>query len=1204
MRRVSPATLVALLVFLTACPPKEVLRTGPPMRTKYPLTKVELPPENFAGREELQRKESWPQKQLDPTIRLKAYEQLLKMRDAQGLKHISTRYCNERKPTEACRPREPGSPGTPGGPGAPGGNVNGCAWTSVGPTNLNGRLTSIAIDPANNQRIFLTTVGGIWRSTDGARRWERVSDDFLATVFASLVVNGSEVVAGGGDPNYGGPGNGIWRSTSNGDPGTWAKLSTTDFDNQVIYRLRVDPSNGDIYAAASNGVWIGTHSGGNLTFARLDGFDASTNDIAVDFSATPRVVYAAVIGASATYGKGIWKRSTPGSWQERDTGITPGEIGRAAIALAASSPNTLYVKFSRDANGRLLGVYKTTTGGEPPGGGGNAWTPLPGASPLDDSIFPGPSGRGYSWYNSVIEVDPTDPNRVYAGGMNLFRSTDGATFTAVGGGADAAWSYGVHADQHAIAFDPANPKIVWAGNDGGLDRTSDTSMAVWRWQDMAHGMVITEFYRMTSQQEVTNLRAGGSQDNGTEISFGNRTWYEPGGCDGATVAVDGVNPDTLYGNCNGGLAEYVNPIPGWAAGPTTISWTTPVAPVDPLVTDMSVAGAALAQGAAPTDAMGNRTGPPILLKTTDGRTWTQANSSQPLTINQNITTIAIAPSSSFQTWYVGVTGGAGTAIWYTANGGLAWNTASTGLPGSQPNRIAVDYTNPQRAFAAFGGASNGVWMTTNGIDWHPINGTGATAYPPAAAAQSLVIDPNDARTLYVASNIGVLRGTISGSPANAAWTPLDEGLPDGLNVTDIWVGRGSGLLSISTLGHGAFQRDIRPDIACRPAMLLVRDNVYDRGLGPSPSGQPDPEHPILNPAQPGFYKPDDTDAGKVYWWSSTDVRVDVPSLDPPANTIANADHVEVDTCPIEMTACPAGTVWDNSPVRGQAAKAYVQVSNPGIDPVRNVRVIALYADATAGLPDLPSDFWTTTFPAGSTSCGALSGGSGWNLVDPVSPCKVIPVVNPAVPETARFDWNVPAGQAEHTCFLTIAESSDDPLDPSIRSSNERRVWVLIPNNRQIANRNLHVVNVPPSGGGAPRSGMEGMRLPWPKDSRNPPTLSISRAGMPKDSRVGLLLPPGVKPDTQGAKPEPITLDEKQQAEARRLGLDPSTLWVFADGDEILMRGVPARPGETANVAFVWELGNTVPRGSTWRFATISRLGEQVFGGSIFYLRAQ
>ena len=47
---------------------------------------------------------------------------------------------------------------------------------NVNDLNINGRVTNIAIDPNNNQRFFASTVGGVWRSRDGARRWENPLD--------------------------------------------------------------------------------------------------------------------------------------------------------------------------------------------------------------------------------------------------------------------------------------------------------------------------------------------------------------------------------------------------------------------------------------------------------------------------------------------------------------------------------------------------------------------------------------------------------------------------------------------------------------------------------------------------------------------------------------------------------------------------------------------------------------------------------------------------------------------------------------------------------------------------------------------------------------------------------------------------------------------------------------------------------------------
>src|SRR5205085_6755641 len=80
------------------------------------------------------------------------------------------------------------------------------------------------------------------------------------------------------------------------------------------------------------------------------------------------------------------------------------------------------------------------------------------------------------WYDNVIAVDPADSNRVWVGGIDLFRSDDGG---ANWGLASHWWADQVqeaqkyvHADQHTIVFHPQydgiNNKVMFVGNDGGL----------------------------------------------------------------------------------------------------------------------------------------------------------------------------------------------------------------------------------------------------------------------------------------------------------------------------------------------------------------------------------------------------------------------------------------------------------------------------------------------------------------------------------------------------------------------------------------------------------------------------------------------------------------------------------------------------------------------------------------------------------------
>jgi hypothetical protein len=44
----------------------------------------------------------------------------------------------------------------------------GAPWRSLGPRNISGRLTAVAIHPARPERVFVGAAGGgVWRSLDG-----------------------------------------------------------------------------------------------------------------------------------------------------------------------------------------------------------------------------------------------------------------------------------------------------------------------------------------------------------------------------------------------------------------------------------------------------------------------------------------------------------------------------------------------------------------------------------------------------------------------------------------------------------------------------------------------------------------------------------------------------------------------------------------------------------------------------------------------------------------------------------------------------------------------------------------------------------------------------------------------------------------------------------------------------------------------------
>ena len=140
-------------------------------------------------------------------------------------------------------------------------------------------------------------------------------------------------------------------------------------------------------------------------------------------------------------------------------------MGRTTLAIAPSRPSTIYALAASNTDQALLAVYRSDSNGDP-----GTWTArvrrddpvklntLLLTNPITatqrecggDADNPLPMG----WYCNTIAVDPADAERVFAAGVDLFRSDDGGRNWGV---ASFWWSNGptrLHADQHNIVFDP------------------------------------------------------------------------------------------------------------------------------------------------------------------------------------------------------------------------------------------------------------------------------------------------------------------------------------------------------------------------------------------------------------------------------------------------------------------------------------------------------------------------------------------------------------------------------------------------------------------------------------------------------------------------------------------------------------------------------------------------------------------------------
>jgi hypothetical protein len=308
--------------------------------------------------------------------------------------------------------------------------------------------------------------------------------------------------------------------------------------------------------------------------------------------------------------------------------------------------------------------------------------------------------------------------------------------------------------------------------------------------------------------------------------------------------------------------------------------------------------------------------------------------------------------------------------------------------------------------------------------WTNISGTGAATLPDIPV-NALAIDPAAPNTYYIATDVAVYRTTDAGT----TWAPFSDGLPN-CAVFDLRLHHPTRVLRAGTHGRGLWERKL--DALSMPdADLFVRDHLMATGRQtPTPGGVTAAFEDPLQYVSLG---------DQLWWWQCADIKVDalegaVPSYQMP---VASVDSVMFES-----------QLQHRNAQRGRVNRVYVQVHNRGFAQASNVTVKVLFADASAGLPALPSDFWTT-FPNNS----AIP--SGWT---PIGPAKVVASISPTEAAVLEWDWSTPATAADHSCLLVVMDS---PANAIPAGNKVFSVGALVPNEKRVGLKNLHIVDAAP-----------------------------------------------------------------------------------------------------------------------------------------------
>jgi hypothetical protein len=667
---------------------------------------------------------------------------------------------------------------------------SGGTWTHVGGSALSGMtINKLQFDGAGS--VYAATSRGVWKTAaTGAAQWTRVlvlneaalsapqaSNGVYANIVNDVITRpghpGEVLVAAGWrsstDQAY--YGNGFYLSTQNGAAGTFNKINPTGAINPKEI--------------------------GNTTFA---------------YDKTGTKLYSVI---------------------QSTVLINQGTGTRAANTVLAG----VYVSKSGDIAGpwsKIADSHKLANSG----------------SALKQTVI----GKGYgpgvqAWYNQFLTVDPTNPNHVYLGLEEVYESYDaGVSWAAVG----PYWNFyfpcwdvdpakntcppTTHPDQHDAMF--ANGR-VYVSNDGGVYSRPAQSHAVnannnaTDWADHNATLRSLQYYAASAGTDKTKggvVLSGGLQDNGGSILRGLRpdgTNTDAG--DGSDVPYRDGRNGTMGSNFGGDggdvivdprdgcniVQEYVylsmRKTQNCGVSDGTVFSTVDIAPLDaaprfiaPMEVDSANPDHWFSAG---NSVWFNGQGFAIA----SGRDWVEAaNLGTDANGRPNSTTALGSANDVAYAGYCSQCNNKGftRGLARVQKVGGTWTkttVSATGLPNRFLSGVWVDPANGNHVLVAVNGFNRRFTAGPEGLGhlFESVNGgssfTDVGGNLPDIPADDVILTAGGT-TAYVATDLGVVKGTRAGTTGAFTFTRLGTNLP-AVTVMDLSVGP-DGVLYAATHSRG------------------------------------------------------------------------------------------------------------------------------------------------------------------------------------------------------------------------------------------------------------------------------------------------------------------------------------------------------------------------------------------------------------------
>lgn len=895
------------------------------------------------------------------------------------------------------------------------------AWSNLGPANQGGRTRALLIDPTNPNIMYAGGVaGGVWKSLDAGATWTTTTDQManLAVVTLAFDPGNSSVIYAGTGEGVGNAdairGAGIFKSVDAG--ATWSQLASTNSSNfHYSMKILVSPRNTQrVWAATRIGVYRSLDGGGSFNLVLDATAVGGCTDMAMQVQGASGYVFASCVRTSF---QGTIYRADDSDVSTFASVLSLAGQGRSSIAVAPSNESIVYVMASQSTAGAgpgrygLHGIYRSSTNGDPasfvtqrqgnvaPASTTQKINQLMLSNPvialLTECGFGTSSFLNQGWYDNVLAVDPVNPDILWAGGIDLWRSDNAgvdwgtASFWWFTKGADPEYH---HADQHGLVFHPqyngTSNRILFAASDGGVERTDNARAPVnttlaqicgtpvasgTAWVDRNNGYVTTQFYDGAVYPDGLAY-FGGLQDNGTQRGISpSLNWTSLLGGDGAYAAVDTLNDanaanDVLLAAFTGNSMQ--RSINGGASF---------------VAANSGITGAGFLFIAPFTMNDGNRQqiwtgGFDIWRSTNQTIAWSRATGASLTCGSGSISAIATHPLDGNRV-LIGMSDG---CYHYNTAALTAPNTGSwpggTSIASGNISWMAWDPNNTSVAYAtvsAFG--INNVFKTVNGgVSWSPSVGAGPTAMPQIPAL-SVVVNPNDSQQVFVGTDLGVFTSVDGG----ASWNVENSGFAR-TPVESLKLNQAGTRLFAFTHGRGAWSTPI-----CNPCQYSIGGTVSGLAAGNSVTLRNNGGNDLVVAANGGF-----TFSAPITGGSTYAVTVFAQPTTPNQTCVVSSGSGTVSTTNVTnvAVACTTNTYAIGGNVSGLAAGNSVTLRNNGGDDL----VVAANGAFTFATPVIDEGTFAVTVltqPTTPNQTCLVSGGSGTVAGTIVSTVSVVCTTN-------------------------------------------------------------------------------------------------------------------------------------------------------------------------------------------------------------------